>query len=82
MTMPQNVQGVSGHLLYRGTAPLFITTRMDAITSLAAQSLTGASPEHTMILRRFPKPHAMWADLVLMQFKDNVSPVPSLAFLT
>ena len=55
VTRPQNIQGVTGNILYRGSAPIFITTKQNAITALAAQSVAGASPESSMLLRRLAR---------------------------
>ena len=52
VTRPQNVQGVTGHVLYRGTAPLFITSKKVAVAALAALSAAGGSPESSMLMRR------------------------------
>jgi len=50
VTRPQNVPGVSGHFVYRGTAPIVVTTKQQDI-----DELTKAAPrdgEASMLLRR------------------------------
>ena len=55
VSQPQN-QGASGHLLYKGTAPIFITTKAKNLNGLvqAAQraELLNEESEATMLLRR------------------------------
>jgi hypothetical protein len=54
----QNVQGVSGHTQYRGTAPIFVTTKLgdlDALAALAADNPVTGTPgsiEASMLHRR------------------------------
>ena len=40
---PQNVQGVTGNMVYKGSAPIFITTKLDDLVCLEAQA--AADPE-------------------------------------
>ena len=55
---PQNQPGVVGHMLYRGTAPIFATTKLDDIAALqhvAADNPRTGSPLNanaSMVLRR------------------------------
>ena len=55
---PQNVAGAAGHFLYRGTSPIFITTKLDALDTLEAaarpnpQTGEPASSDASMIWRR------------------------------
>ncbi len=55
---PQIVAGAAGHFLYRGTSPIFITTRLDALDTLEAaarpnpQTGEPASSDASMIWRR------------------------------
>ena len=53
---PQNQAGASGHIMYRGTAPIFITTPADALEKMqqmaAWAAQTNQSSEVTMLLRR------------------------------
>lgn len=55
---PQNMAGATGHFLYRGTSPVFITTKLDALDTLEAAArpdpLTGVplSSDASMIWRR------------------------------
>ena len=55
---PQNVAGATGHFLYKGSSPIFMTTKLDALESLEAAGrpdpLTGipASADASMVLRR------------------------------
>ena len=52
---PQN-QGVCGHILYRGTAPIFITTKQQYLDGLIKEArhveMTDGQSEATMLLRR------------------------------
>jgi len=58
VTRPQNVPGSSGHFVYRGTAPIVVTTKQQDIDRLAAATqpavLGGAAAdgEASMLLRR------------------------------
>ena len=53
---PQNQAGSCGHWVYRGTAPIFITTKAETLEKLQALAAwaerTNSSSEHTMLLRR------------------------------
>jgi hypothetical protein len=55
---PQNIPGVTGHLLYEGTAPIFVTTKLQDIDvlrrSAAMNARTGrpGDAEASMLLRR------------------------------
>ena len=53
---PQNQAGASGYLMYRGTAPIFITTPADALEKMQRMAVwveqTNQSSEVTMLLRR------------------------------
>ena len=56
MAVPQNRTGMSGHIVYRGTAPIFVTTSLDDLQALreAAEPRRGApgSANASMLLRR------------------------------
>ena len=56
VTRPQNQAGNAGHFLYRGGAPLFVTTKeeyLEQIEVAAEQARTTNQPtQHTMLLRR------------------------------
>lgn len=55
---PQNVAGVAGHFLYKGTSPIFITTKLESLESLEAaarpnpQTGVPVSADASMIWRR------------------------------
>ena len=55
---PQNVRGAEGHFMYRGSAPVFITTKLDYLEALsrnaAVDPSTGRpySAEASMLMRR------------------------------
>ena len=55
LAMPQN-QGVCGHLLYKGSAPIFITTKegylKDLVDDASRAEAANAQSEATMLLRR------------------------------
>ena len=58
VTRPQNMAGVSGHLLYKGSAPIFVTTKLEdmaRIESAAAVNPATGCPydaDASMLLRR------------------------------
>ena len=56
VTRPQNQAGTVGHFLYRGGAPLFVTTKeewLEQIEAAAEQArITNQATQHTMLLRR------------------------------
>ena len=56
ITRPQN-KDYSGHLLYQGTAPVFITCKEKHLGPIVAAGnraeSTGQASQHTMLLRRF-----------------------------
>ena len=64
VVQPQNQEGVVGHILYKGTAPIFITTKASDLLRIqtAAESarLQGQPSAHTMLLRRL-KVYLLWA---------------------
>ena len=49
---PQNQAGYSGHALYRGTAPMFMTAPEDGLDGLASMGATKPRGEASMLLRR------------------------------
>ena len=53
---PQNSSQYQGHLLYQGSAPVFVTVKEKDLGPLIAQAQValaqGAPSEHTMLLRR------------------------------
>ena len=49
---PQNQAGYSGHALYRGSAPIFITAPEDGLDGLASMGANEPRGEATMLLRR------------------------------
>ena len=58
-----NVPGVSGHFVYRGTAPIVVTTKQQDI-----DELTKAAPrdgEASMLLRRLRVCPRCFADLLM-----------------
>ena len=56
LVRPQNQAGIVGHLVYRGTAPIFITTKehdfKDMIAEARRAEEKGEASECTMLLRR------------------------------
>jgi len=56
LTRPQNQSGVVGHIVYMGTAPIFITTKAETLVDIqraAALAQQANEPsQHTMLLRR------------------------------
>ena len=58
VSRPQNQTGLTGHVTYRGTAPVFVTTKLDAIERLewlsAINPATGApyDTNASMVFRR------------------------------
>ena len=56
VTRPQNQNGIAGHFLYRGSAPIFATTKeqwLAPVLAIAAQARAQGIPcEETMLLRR------------------------------
>ena len=56
LSTPQNQPGTFGHSVYRGTAPIFVSTKasyLDHVKRLAAWAeRVGQPSEHTMLLRR------------------------------
>ena len=52
ISRPQNQASYSGHLLYRGTAPVFITAPEESLTALARAGEEAPQGEASMILRR------------------------------
>ena len=47
----------SGHFLYKGTAPVFVTTKLDAVTDVSRLATQAPSGEHSMLLRRLSLYH-------------------------
>ena len=60
---PQNTPGSSGHYLYRGSAPIFVTSKLDAIEAL--QELAADDP-------KTGKPKDADASMVLRRLKVHV----------
>ena len=64
VVQPQNQGGASGHVLYKGTAPIFVTAKARDMLHLqtAAESArrSGQPSAHTMLLRRL-KVYLLWA---------------------
>jgi hypothetical protein len=56
VTRPQNQAGVVGHFVYMGTAPIFVTTKSEALEEIkkaaAAAEARNETSQHTMLLRR------------------------------
>jgi hypothetical protein len=52
VTLPQNVAGQSGHLVYTGDAPIFITAPEDAMQDIMRGSMAAPTGECSMLLRR------------------------------
>ena len=56
VTRPQNQAGAIGHFLYRGSAPLFVTTKEEYLARILAAAKVAQQQkqpsQHTMLLRR------------------------------
>ena len=63
---PQNVKGVHGHLMYKGTAPIFITTKGSAVSHLLQGIVAAPLGEEGMLLRR----------LKVFEFRHQMPPPP------
>ena len=52
VTLPQNVPGQTGHLVYTGDAPIFITAPEDALRDIMSGGMAAPTGECSMLLRR------------------------------
>lgn len=52
VSRPQNVPGQSGHSMYKGSAPVFVTAPETAVTRLCAAAAGAPTGEACMLLRR------------------------------
>ena len=52
ITMPQNIAGQSGHLMYYGDAPIFITAPEEVLRGMVGASMAGPTGQGSMLLRR------------------------------
>ena len=52
ITLPQNIAGQSGHLMYHGDAPIFITAPEEVLRGMANTGMAGPTGQWSMLLRR------------------------------
>ena len=52
ITLPQNTAGQSGHLMYYGDAPIFITAPEEVLRGMMGASMAGPTGQGSMLLRR------------------------------
>ena len=52
INLPQNIAGQSGHLLYQGDAPIFITAPEEVLRGMVGTSMAAPTGQSSMLLRR------------------------------
>ena len=72
---PQNVPGAAGHFLYKGTSPVFITTKLDSLEALEA----AARPNPETGLPFSVDASMIWGRLKIYRFEHRV-PRPDKKF--